>query len=53
MDIKGHRQCPRGYHRKMNRERMDKQFKETRDEFDKLMLRIHKKSKEEGGMSGL
>jgi hypothetical protein len=38
MATEGHRQGPRGNRKKMNREEMDKEIKETREEIDRLML---------------
>jgi hypothetical protein len=39
MAIEGHRQGPRGDHKKMSREEMDKELKETREELNRLMLK--------------
>ena len=38
MAIEGHCQGSRGSQKKMNKEEMDKELKETRDEIEKLML---------------
>jgi hypothetical protein len=42
MDTGLHRQGPRGYHKRMKREEMDKDIKETREELNRLMLKWKK-----------
>jgi len=38
MVIEGHCQGSRGSHKKMNKDEMDKELKETREDLDRLML---------------
>jgi hypothetical protein len=40
MAIEGHRQGPRGDHKKIRKEEMDKELKETREELDRLMQKM-------------
>jgi hypothetical protein len=48
MAIEGHRQGPRGDHKKMSREEMDKEIKETREELNRLMLKWMNATREKG-----
>jgi hypothetical protein len=49
MATEGHRQGPRGDHKRMRREEMDKELKETREELNRLMLKWKKMQQGEKG----